>query len=77
MDQFPRNAVVFNLFVQTEERYGLSHRVRSYWQRAWERYARNYAHFCVLFYFGFWFLDFFPGVAFALTRNVHERRMGL
>jgi hypothetical protein len=33
---FPRNVIIFLLFVQLEDRYGLSHRVRSYWEATWE-----------------------------------------
>ena len=41
MARFPNNAVVFKVFVELEERYGLSHRVRTHWERMWHGPARN------------------------------------
>jgi len=39
MQRFPYNAAVFLVFVQMEDRHGLSHRVRAYWEGMWERGA--------------------------------------
>ena len=36
MERYPYNAVVFAQYVSLEHRYGLSHRVRAYWERTWE-----------------------------------------